>query len=107
MGIKFLCLVLLLSGSACQLPGQLFSWTTRPHMTNYKGTPVCSKKCVLSAYRFKEPISGYGLSAEWDWAALNTAAAEEGIETIHYTDRRLVSILFGTYVVDEIIVYGE
>lgn len=110
---KLLFLVLLVFGAGCMSgrrrsvnPGLLYTNTIRPHSTNFRNTSVGTKSCVLNEYRVKEPVTGYGITAEWSTEAIIAAAKEAGITNIAYTEMRTFSIL-GIYRQKSLIIHGD
>ena len=91
--------------SGC-LSGRLYYDVVEPLSVNFRAAPVGSKQCVLPLHRVKEPVSGYGISAEWDVDSIVTRARKAGISTIYYADIRTFSILSDLYSRKDIIIYG-
>jgi hypothetical protein len=94
-------------GLGCMSRGGLYSNTIEPYTTDFHNTPVGTKECVLNEYEVQEPISGYGLSADVNFASVRQAAQNAGITNINYADVKDVSVLGGIYRMKRLIVYGE
>jgi len=101
-----LCGPLVLS-VGCMDGGGLWAKTIKPYSTDFHNTPVGSKHCVLSEYEFREPISGYGVSADVNFSAVRLAAQNAGITNIYYVDLDTLSIAGGTYLRKRLVVYGD
>lgn len=87
--------------------GGLYRNTVKPLERNFNNTPVGTKSCVISAYKLKEPVSGYGLSAEWDTSYILRAMKEAGMSRACHMELHDFSIFFGTYSRRQIVVYGD
>ena len=98
-------LAALLSG--CASDPLLFGLMTKPETTEFRHTPVGTKSCVLSSYKVREPVSGYGVSAEWDASHVKAAALKAGITNVYFTDMKTLSVLGGIYRQRMLIVYGD
>ena len=105
-GVLFLSLWLLgLAG--CATRAVLFSHVTEPATVNFRHTPVGTKRCVIRNFRVQEPVSGYGVSAEWDAGTIRAAARQAGITNIYYVDLQTLSVLSGLYRQRALVVYGD
>ena len=100
-------LALLLTGCAATAPGRLYTNVIRPHSTDFRVTPVGTKRCVLDEHRLKEPVSGYGVTVEWSMDRIRSEAQKAGITNIYYTEVQTVSILMGTYRRRRLIIHGD
>lgn len=104
---KLLVLVLLVFGAGCASGRRsLYTNTIRPYSTNFRNTSVGTKKCVLNEYKVKEPVTGYGISAEWGTEAILAAAKEAGITNIAYTEMHTFSIM-SVYRRKRLIIHGD
>ena len=99
--------VMLLVLTGCASRAYLYSRVIEPATENFKHAPVGSKQCALHGYRLREPVSGYGVSAEWDTKYLKKAALEAGITNVYYADLETLSILYRVYQRRTLIVYGD
>jgi hypothetical protein len=87
--------------------GRLYHNVVEPYSWSFHDIPVGSKRCVLNAHRVKEPVTQYGINAEWDTDSIMTQAREAGISRIYYADLHTFSIFFDLYTRKEIIIYGD
>lgn len=104
---SYCCLFLVLLLTGCMGRSPIYKNVIRPHTTDFDRTPIGSKRCFLSEYKFKEPVSGYGVSAEWDSTNIITAARQAGITRIYYIEKQTFSIGFGVYKRTTLIVNGD
>ncbi len=106
-----LLMALLLSGCAVldgyPTQGQLYTDVTLPHSTDFHNTRVGDKTCVLDEYQVREPVSGYGVTVEWSTDRILAAARAAGISNISYTEQQTVSVLFGIYKRQRLIIHGD
>jgi hypothetical protein len=56
--------------------------------------------------RIKEPITGYGIYAEFDTNAIGAIAKAHGIQTVYYADHEIFNVL-GIWRRDRVIVHGR
>ena len=56
--------------------------------------------------RIREPISGYGVYAEWNSNAIGDIAERQGLQTVYYADMEIFSIL-GIWKDTKLHIYGE
>ena len=98
-------LLLLLPG--CAANGILYTRVTEPATLNFHKTPVGSKLIFVRSFRVREPVSGYGLSAEWESDPVKTSALQAGITNLYFADLQTLSILNGLYRSRTLIVYGD
>lgn len=98
---------LLVACTGCASRALLYSRVTEPATENFRHAPVGKKQCSVPGYRVREPITGYGISAEWDTRYLKRAALEAGITNIYYADLETLSILFRVYQRRTLIIYGD
>lgn len=102
--------VLLLSAlvlTGCAPIGLLYSKTVVPSTQEYTVTPIGTKRCVIKAFKIKEPVTGYSMVTEWSTSYLLAEAQKAGIRQIYYLDKRTLSIFLGIYKHESIIVYGD
>ena len=100
-------LALALSLAGCAAQGLLYSRVTAPATRDFDRTPVGSKRLVIALHRVQEPVSGYGISAEWETDRVKMAAQRVGITNLYFADMQTFSILRGIYRKRTLIVYGE
>jgi len=85
--------------------GVLFSLYSAPLETRFDATPVGSKRGTAQLHFLREPFYNIPLLT-WGDASLEAAAADAGIQEIHYADYQLLTVV-GIYVQFEVRVYGE
>jgi hypothetical protein len=108
--IKYFLIViiaLLLSGCTGLIQGQLYTNITQPYSTDFRNTPISTKRCVLDEYSLSDPVSGYGVKVAWNMDLIRSAAEKAGITNIAYTEVQTVSILMGIYSRRRLIIYGD
>jgi len=91
----------------CAGRGLLYTSTIEPYACSLRNTPFGTKSAVIHSHRFKEPVTGLGVSGEWDSDIIMRAAREAGITSLHYIDIETFSLLMGTYRRQSFIVYGD
>jgi len=90
--------------------GLLLTHTTRSLSRDFDQTPIGSKKCSINSYKINiplVPLTTSRVSAEWDTERISEAAQKAGIQTIYYTDVKIVDILLSTLRRHTIIIYGD
>lgn len=114
MAIRYifpLMALLVLSGcsgiGSSSLQGNIYTNVVQPYSTDFRDSPVGSRRCVLDEYQFREPVSGYGVSVEWTAGRVLAAARQAGISRISYTEMQTLSILMGIYRRQRLIIYGD
>jgi len=70
-------------------------------------TPVGTKSAAISSRQLKEPISGLGISAEWNSRAIGDAAKHSGLTQINFADMHTFSIFGGIWKKQTVRVWGE
>jgi hypothetical protein len=98
---------LLIMGCSSVAPGRLYTHITLPASTDFKKTPVGTKRCVLNEHSLKEPFSGVGVSVMWSSDRIKSAAQAAGITRIAYTEKQIFSLFLGIYTRTRLIVYGD
>lgn len=93
--------------AGCMRQGWIYSHTTEPYTESFCQTPVGSKRTVVEDFKVREPVSGYGISAEWGIRAVRDAACAAGMTNIYYADIETLSILSDLFRRRRLIVYGE
>ena len=107
MAIRFVVLsLLLLLLPGCVGNGLLYTRVTEPATLNFDKTPVGSKRVLIQSYRLQEPVTGYGVSTEWEADPVKTAARQAGVTNLFFADMQTLSIL-GVYRQRTLIVYGD
>ena len=103
---QLLALAILLQ-VGCASRGILYSHVTEPATIKFDRAPTGTKKCVVPGYKLREPVTGYGISAEWDSNYLKMVARQAGITNMYYADLDTLSILFRVYQRRTLIIYGD
>jgi len=108
MAIKYIlpCLLLILFAS-CTTDGRLYTNKVIPYSDEFERTPIGSKRCFITDFKVKEPVSGYNISAEWMTSSVYEKVLEAGITKVYYADLKIFSILQGVYSKKTLIVYGD
>ena len=78
-----------------------------PYTENFNNTPAGSKRLVLHDCRLREPITGYGVSAEWTTDEILKKATEAGMSEVHYADLHTFALILGIYKREKLIIYGD
>jgi hypothetical protein len=89
--------------------GGVFSLYSAPLETNFEATPVGSKVGTIEMRHFEIPYNTSGSRlpvATWASAAIAEAAANGGIQRIHYADYEVLGVL-GVYFQLTVRVYGD
>ena len=76
--------------------GGVFSWYSVPLETNFEATPLGSKVGKVEMRHFEIPYNTSGSRlpvATWASAAIAEAAANGGIQRIHYADYEVLGVL--------------
>lgn len=114
MAIRYLLpllALLMLSGcsgiGASPVQGDIYTNVVLPYSTDFRDSPVGSKRCVLDEHQFREPVTGYGVSVEWTAGRILAAARRAGISRISYTEMQTLSFLMGIYRRQRLIIYGD
>lgn len=86
--------------------GLLFSYQSAPLETNFEATPLGSKRGEAQVHFLREPFFTNLPLVSWGDASLAAAAQEGGIQTVHYADYTVLSVL-GIYVQLTVEVSGD
>jgi hypothetical protein len=86
--------------------GVLFSYQSAPLETNFEATPLGGKTGVAEVHFLREPFFTNLPLVTWGDASLAAAAQEGGIQTVHYADYTVLSVL-GIYVQLTVEVSGD
>ena len=92
--------------SGC-MQGLIYTNSTVPLVINMNNTPVGNKSASISSKQLKEPVSGLGISAEWNSRAIGDAAKRSGLTQINFADMHTFSILGGIWKKQSVQVWGE
>ena len=110
-----LALGCLLFGVACAAPivapvvppfGGAFTMYSAPLETDFEATPIGSKVGTARMSHFTIPYTTRIPVATWAEAGIREAAADAGIQTVHYADYQLLNVL-GIYVQLTVKVSGD
>ena len=88
------------------LVGAVYTRIKFPLTTDLNQTPAAVDIGSGKIVRIKEPLSSYGIYAEFNSNAIGEIAKKHGLKTVYYADVERLSIL-GIWRHDEVIVYGE
>ena len=72
--------------------GWLITTYKAPLSTDFNATPVCEKKGMASTWYVRD-ILFTGLSFGWGEAGIDDAARNGHLETVHYADYEILSVL--------------
>lgn len=90
-----------LTALAClALSGCVYSDVRMPMSTEFRNTRIVSKAGEASTHSVAWLVA-------WGDAGLQKAAAEGGLQTLEYADRSFLNILFGLYMRNTTVVYGN
>ncbi|MFC1815298.1 TRL domain-containing protein [Thermodesulfobacteriota bacterium] len=87
--------------------GFLYTNSTVPLVKNMDNTPLGTKFVTINSKLIKEPITGIGVSAEWNSRAIGDAARRAGLTQINFADMHTFSILGGIWKKQTVKVWGE
>ena len=105
-------LLIFLTGCSGFLPrnngpsGAVFSWVRVPFSLDLKMTPASKSAFNEQTLVIREPLSGYGLSAEVKSNAIGDIAKKNGLTEVYFADMETLSIL-GVWTTETIYVYGK
>ena len=114
-GCAYLAVVIALVSTGCGavvkkghgiLIGALYTRVKLPLTTDLNQTPAAVDIGSGKIVRIKEPLSSYGIYAEFNSNAIGEIAKRHGLKTVYYADVERLSIL-GIWRHDEVIVCGE
>lgn len=88
------------------LVGAVYTRVKHPLTSNLDRTPTAEAAGSGKIIRIKEPVSGYGIYAEFNSNAIGEVARRHGLKTLYYADIERVSIL-GIWRHDEITLCGK
>jgi hypothetical protein len=86
--------------------GLLFSYQSAPLETNFEATPLGSRQGEAQVHFLREPFFTNLPLVTWGDASIEAAAQEGGIQTVHYVDYEVLSVL-GIYVQLTVEVSGD
>jgi len=88
------------------LVGVVYTRVKYPLTSDLDRTPTAEAAGSGKVIRIKEPVSGYGIYAEFNSNAIGEIARSNGLKTLYYADIERLSIL-GIWRHDEITLCGE
>jgi len=89
------------------LSGCLYSNVTLPLTRNFKDTKIGAKRIVLDERSVSSRLVGADFSLTWSEDLIEQEAKNAGMQDLSFAEQRILSILFGTYVHRELIIYGD
>ena len=92
--------------SGC-MKGFIYTNSTVPLVINMNNTSVGNTSAVISSKQFREPVSGLGISAEWNSRAIGDAAKHSDLTQINFADIHTFSIFGGIWKKQTVQVWGE
>ena len=92
--------------SGC-MKGFIYTNSTVPLVINMNNTSVGNTSAVISSKQFREPVSGLGISAEWNSRAIGDAAKHSDLTQINFADIHTFSIFGGRWKKQTVQVWGE
>ena len=109
----FLLFLLILTGCASvpgiassSLIGIAFTHIRVPLSEDLVNSPVIVVHTGGKIIQVKEPVSGYGLYAEWNSNAIGDIAQRYGLKKVYFADIEIFSIL-GIWTHEKVHVYGK
>jgi hypothetical protein len=88
------------------LRGYVYKRVRVPFTSDLHRSPASATPAHGKIIQVKEPISGYGIYAEFSSNAIGEIAKRHGLTTVYFADKEIFSIL-GVWRHDKIFVYGE
>lgn len=106
--LLFLAGTLLLSGCGPgPLVGMAYTNVTYPYSKDLDRTPAAlTAKGSGGITEIREPVTGYGITAQMNSNAIGEIARKHGIKEVDFADQKEVSIL-GIWTTRSIIIYGK
>lgn len=89
------------------LSGCLYSDVTLPLTQNFNNTKIGAKRIVLDERSLSSRLVGADISVAWSEDLILQEAKNAGMQDFSFAERRTLSILFGTYIHHELIIYGD
>ena len=88
------------------LTGIAFTYIKIPLSEDLVDSPVVVVHSDGKIIQVKEPLSGYGLYAEWNSNAIGDLAQRHGLKEVYFADMEIFSIL-GIWTHQKVHVYGQ
>jgi len=101
----FICMFFAICSGCMQ--GLIYTNATVPLVINMHNTPVGNKSATMSSRQIREPVSGLGISTEWNSRAIGDAAKRSGLTQINFADTHIFSILGGIWRKQTVQVWGK
>jgi len=89
------------------LSGCLYSNVTMPLTHNFNNTKIGVKRIVLDERSVSSRLLGADISLAWSEDLIRQEAKNAGIQNLSFAEQRVLSVLFGTYMHRELIIYGD
>ena len=106
--IPRLLLVAALAAPLCGcMRGWLYTNVRTPAVSDIEAAPRGTRMVELTALQFKEPVSGAGMTVQWDSRAIGDAARQHGLDRVYFADLHTLSILGGLWKKQTIEVWGD
>lgn len=97
---KPLCRAALLAAASLSLAGCVYTDIRVPLSTDFRNTHVAGKSGRAATHSVAWLVA-------WGDAGLQRAAEEGGLQTLEYADRAFLNVLFGLYMSNTTVVYGN
>ena len=101
----FICMFFAICSGCSQ--GIIYTNATVPLVINMHNTPVGNTSATMSSRQIREPVSGFGISTEWNSRAIGDAAKHAGLSQINFADMHTFSILGGIWKKQTVQVWGK
>lgn len=88
------------------LTGIAYTHIRVPLSKDLVNSPVIVIHTEGKIVRVKEPVSGYGLYAEWSSNAIGDIAQRYGLKEVYFADKEIFSIL-GIWTYEKVHIYGK
>ena len=88
------------------LTGIVFKHVRVPLSEDLVNSPAIVEHTGGMIVQVKEPVSGYGLYAEWNSNAIGDVAKRSGLKKVYFADMEIFSVL-GIWTHRKVHVYGE
>lgn len=88
------------------ISGYIYEHYRKPFTTDLNSTAVAWKTGQGKVVEVQEPLSGYGVSAEFNSNAVGDIARENGISKVYWADMEYFNVL-GIWKEQRLFIYGE
>ncbi len=89
------------------LSGCLYSNVTLPLTHDFNNTKIGAKRIVLDERSVSSRLVGADISIAWSEDLIIQEAKNAGMQELSFAEQRILSIFFGTYIHQELIIYGD